>query len=109
MSRPEIVIDENDVVYVIFRADVVDDKMSAISLYPPDYKFYESNIITLWDEPLGYAEPVIDRKRWNQENILSMLIQFNYQPQDDVDIREVYKPVYIVDWDIKNIFESNTH
>ncbi len=104
ISRPEIVIDEQDIVYAIFRADFTDGKMSAVALYPPYYEFDKENIKVLWDEPLGFAEPVIDRLRWQRDNVLSMLIQYNYQPDGDRDVQEAFKPVYILDWDLIEMF-----
>lgn len=98
ISRPEIVINEENIVYIIFRGDLTNEQMSVQVLYPPDYEYHEANLFTLWDQPLGYAEPIIDRMRWNKENILSMLIQFNHQPDGDKNVESISNPIYIIDW-----------
>ncbi len=102
-SRPEIVIDRKDIVHIILRADFTNDKMSVLTLYPPNYEFDEANIKVLWNEPLGYAEPIIDRTRWAKDNILSMLIQYNHQPDGDRDVEKSVSPIYIVDWDLSSV------
>lgn len=97
ISRPEIVIDKKDNIYVIFRADFTGDKMSVFKIKPPYNR--NSKMKILWDENLCNSEPVIDRIRWKRDGILSMLIQKNYQPDHDLidDIRKP-EPCYIVDW-----------
>ena len=101
ISRPEIIVDREDRVYFIYRADFTGQRMVIQRLDPPDY-LPESAPRVLWNEPVGYAEPIIDRLRWRDQQILSMLIQFNDQPlgdySDDLDPNPL--PVRIVDWDV---------
>lgn len=106
MSRPEILIDSSNIVYVIFRADFVGQKMAVIALFPPHYTFEDNNFQILWDAPLGFSEPVVDRIRWKRDGILSMLIQFNYQPDGDRNIQDNYQPVHICDWDLISMFSN---
>jgi hypothetical protein len=80
ISRPEIVIDDENRVYVIYRGDLTNNRMVAQRLLPPHYEADVSDFRVLWDEPLGFAEPVIDRLRWQRDRVLSMLIQKNHQP-----------------------------
>jgi hypothetical protein len=98
MSRPEIVIDE-DTVYVIYRGDLTGNRIVVQRLLPPDYES-RNDIRILWNDETSYAEPVIDRERWNNERILSMLIQKNHQPDHDEAIIQHPEPVFIVDWEI---------
>lgn len=97
ISRPEIVIDREDHVYIITRGDHSQGKMVATLLAAPDYTWYPDNMQILWDEDLGFAEPVIDRVRWAQSNVLSLLLQYNEQPNHDVGHRLVDRPVTLVD------------
>ncbi len=100
ISRPEILIDSNDTVYIIIRADYTKNKMSYIrSRYP--YRRYEKPV-TLWDKNLWDSEPVIDRIRWKRDGILSMFIQKNLQPNHDIiDERQNAESCYIVDWKLR--------
>lgn len=100
MSRPEIVIDNTDRVYVIYRCDTTGDRMVATRLNPPHYDRDSSETKILWMESLEFAEPVIDRQRWQKEQILSMLIQKNGQPPHDSRVPPRAEPIYIVDWDL---------
>ncbi|WP_315640553.1 BNR-4 repeat-containing protein [Limnospira sp. PMC 1295.21] len=98
MSRPEIVIDKQDCVHVIYRSDLTEHKMAVLTLFPEDYHFSEAVEKILWNEPLGFAEPIIDRLRWQKDATLSMLIQYNHQPQHDQGVSFAESPVYIMDW-----------
>jgi len=100
MSRPEILIDSNDMVYVFYRADVTGDRMVALRLEPPAYQ-PQDDIRILWTQDLGYSEPIVDRSRWEGDGILSMLIQENSQLPGDEIVETPPEPVYVVDWDIE--------
>ena len=102
MSRPEIVIDKTDRVYVIYRCDATGNRMVATRLSPPHYEKNSSETKILWEESLEFAEPVLDRMRRGKEQILSMLIQRNSQPDHDSGVSLHAEPVYIVDWDLVN-------
>ena len=101
ISRPDIVIDDQDRVYVIYRGDLTDNRLAVTRLLPPNYNFEggkQTHI--LWKESVEFAEPVIDHLRWGKEKILSMLVQKNFQPPHDKNIMPKFEPVYIMDWDI---------
>lgn len=106
ISRPEIIIDEQDRVYVIFRGDLTGDKMAVQRLLPPGYSPEKIEFKILWPTSLEYAEPVIDRIRWRKEGILSMLIQKNHQPPHDKKTEPESRPVYLVDWDITKAWDK---
>ncbi len=98
ISRPEIVIDKQNRVFVIYRGDISEDRMTAQQLDPPYYA--PGKTLLLFDKNLDHAEPIIDRIRWERDGILSMLIQKNHQPNHDRPEDVPFEPVYIVDWDI---------
>jgi len=104
ISRPEIVIDNENRVYVIYRGDLTENRMVAQRLLPPDYISDTSDACVLWDEPLGFAEPVIDRLRWQKDEVLSMLIQHNHQPANDAITEPFFEPIYIVDWNLPGLW-----
>lgn len=106
MSRPDIVIDDNDYVYVIYRADVTGDRMVAQRLMPPDYQPRPDDVRVLWDSSVGHSEPVIDRHRWRRDRILSMLMQKNYQPPHDKPVNPMFDPVYIVERQLSLLFHG---
>jgi len=99
ISRPEIVIDDADNVYVIYRGDLTGNRMAVQRLTPPNY-IPSAEMRILWEEPVEYSEPVIDRIRWQTEGVLSMLIQKNGQPSHDAEAPVRVEPVYIVDWNL---------
>lgn len=106
ISRPEIVIDTVNTVYVIFRADYTDDKMSVIALYPPEYSFEPENVKTIWTDSLGNAEPIIDRLYWQQTNKLTMLVQYNNELGGDRKRSFEQAPIYLIDCDIISLFDN---
>lgn len=102
ISRPEVVIDNNDRLYLIYRGDLSNNKMAITRFQPPNYDLKSSSTRILWDKDVGYAEPIIDRPRWNKDNILSMFIQKSGKASNR-DISTIQtEPAYIVDWDIVN-------
>jgi hypothetical protein len=100
ISRPEILIDWADRVYVIYRGDLTGNLMAIQRLLPPDYQADPADIRILWHEQLGFSEPVVDRSRWHRHGILSMLIQKNNQPAHDKYSPPQYRSAYIADWDL---------
>jgi hypothetical protein len=106
MSRPEIVVDIDNRVYLLYRADVTDELMVAQRLCPPDYIPHERDVKPLWPLPLGRAEPVIDRVRWQRDGILTMLVQHSEQPPHDGDAPARSEPVYLADWDLADLWRT---
>lgn len=101
ISRPDIVIDNEDNAYVIFRGDFSENRLAILKLKSPDYicEFESFNYID--QECVGYAEPVIDRERWSTDNILSLFVQHNNQPDHDIEHDSEKHLVKIIDWDVK--------
>lgn len=103
ISRPDLVIDEQDNVYVIHSGQETQQKMAATFLPAPHYVFDTDNIQILYDETIGYAEPIIDHLRWQQEKVLSLLVQHNDQPNGDIGHNTINSPIFIVDIKFANI------
>ncbi|WP_281245967.1 hypothetical protein [Oceanisphaera psychrotolerans] len=97
ISRPEIVIDKHDNVFVIYRGDLTENRLASLYLKAPHYHYKLENQEFIYREPLGLSEPVIDRLRWQQEHVLSVLVQYNEQPDHDVSHVNMTKPVYLID------------
>jgi BNR repeat-containing family member len=105
ISRPVILIDRIDRVYVIFQGDLTEHRLAALCLQPPDYSVKKSKLLILTEESLGNSEPVIDFHRWQHDNILSVLIQATEQPygdnNSDADVDKI-SPIKIVEWNFSD-------
>lgn len=100
ISRPEIIIDKKNIVYIIYRGDFTGNHLIAHRFLPPDYDLDHSDQIPLTEEPVGYSEPIIDRNRWIRDGKLSMLLQKNDQPNQEGNFIKTYEPIKILDFDI---------
>jgi hypothetical protein len=103
ISRPEIVIDRQDNVYVIFRGDLSQNRLAVTLLPAPHYSWSEKNMRILWNEDVGFAEPVIDRERWARDNILTLLVQHNEQPNNDIGHNAVSHPICLLDINLNSV------
>lgn len=83
ISRPEVLIDAHDNVIIVYRGDLTGDRMAATRLRAPEYEAVNSGQSILSPEPLGYAEPIVDREGWRLSKKLSLLLQYNDQPDHD--------------------------
>jgi hypothetical protein len=99
MSYPEIVIDPQDSVYFIYQCDLTGTRMVIQRLDPPDYR-PPGKVSVLWDEELCHTDPLIDRVRWLRDGVLSMLIQWNFQPELLAKETVASRPVRIVEWEL---------
>lgn len=99
ISRPDIVIDDRDRIYVIYQGDLTDDRLAVQRLDPPDYTPTRSARV-LWDETMGHTEPIIDRFRWARDGVLSILVQRTDLPDggDHQHPEPTASPVRIIDW-----------
>jgi len=71
--------------------------MAVTFLAAPDYLWSEKNTRFILNEDLGFAEPIIDRTRWENESVLSLLLQRNEQPAHDLDCQVVNSAVTLLD------------
>lgn len=97
ICRPGIVIDRDDNAYVITRGDHTRDRIAATLLPAPDYLYQPTNTENLCEKDLGFAEPIIDRTRWQQDNILTLLLQHNQQPNNDIGHQQTQSTVALID------------
>ena len=97
MSRPEIIIDASDTVYILYRCDLTDQKLVAQRLSPPNYTPTD-DIIELWPDELGHSEPIIDRVRWQRDGILTAYVQRATQPELLSKKELPPESAFLVDW-----------
>ncbi len=101
ISRPVLLLDKADNAHIIYRGDLSQNHLAVTVLKAPDYA-YEPNhpgqTQTLWAHDLGYAEPIIDRTRWDQDNTLTLLLQPNAQPDGDKDHDVKQETVFLADF-----------
>jgi hypothetical protein len=80
-----VLIDHEDNALVIFRGDLTDDRMAVIRLCAPLYAATLATLQMLNEQPLGFAEPLLDREGWQQNQKLTLLTQHNQQPNHDTN------------------------
>lgn len=103
LSRPEIICDKNNNIIVIYRADFTKDKLAVLPLKFPHYIYNSNNQIILDEENLISAEPIIDRSRWKEENILSIYFQSCDQiNHEGVSEQLVSSPARVIDFKFTN-------
>ena len=106
ISRPEILIDKQDRVYAVYRGDLTDNHMVVTQLMgdtaSPEATDAANHTIRLWPEPVDYAEPVIDRARWGESQVLSLLMQRTQQPNGDLSHQHTTDPVWLVDFSLSS-------
>ena len=99
ISRPEIVIDSKDKVFILYRGDVTGNSLgfSSLELEGGKYKLCEIDKILL-DKDMDFSEPVIDRTRWSLDNKLTVLWQKNHQPNGDDFCEVILSKISFVDF-----------
>lgn len=100
ISRPEIVVDREDNIYIVTRGDHTANRIAATLLQPPDYCYVSGNTQILCDQDVGFSEPIIDRCRFKQGNILALLLQNNQQPDHDTGHQFAMRPVRLVEFSL---------
>lgn len=100
ISRPSILIDNKDDIYVFFRGDLTNNRMAFQKLVSPDYFANPKEINIIWDEDLGYAEPLIDRVLWSDQKRLVLLLQSNSQPDGDLQEKYSQEVIRIVELEL---------
>lgn len=104
ISRPEILIDSQDCVYAVYRSDLSGNRMVVSKLLgiqaSREAAHAQDNTTCLWPETVDYAEPVIDRTRWRESQVLSLLLQRTQQPNGDLAHPESTAPVWLVDFSL---------
>jgi len=94
ISRPEIVIDKFDRNYIIYRGDLQRSKFRVMKIVDgkvlSDKKLLNVNV--------GSSEPIIDKTRWMSDGVLSLLVQFTNQPNEDRNVKNAFSRIRIVDF-----------
>lgn len=96
ISRPEIILDKTNNVHILFRGDISNNRISAYSAAAPNYLAHMDEFEILWPEDVGYAEPIIDRTRWNKDNVLTLFVQPTNQPNGDIRTNATASPINII-------------
>ncbi len=106
ISRPEILIDKQDCVYAVYRGDLTENCMVVTQIMGAKCRLMTTDTASrtkqLWPEPLDYAEPVIDRNRWAEGQVLSLLLQRTQQPNGDLPNKPTTEPVWLVDFSLSS-------
>ncbi len=97
ISRPEVLVDSKDNAWVIYRGDMTGNRMSVTKLSAPNYEFDSRKTAVLWSEDLAHAEPIIDRLRWQRQQVLTIFLQHNRQPNGDGECEAFSAPATLLD------------
>lgn len=97
INLPEIVIDRQDNVYVVYKDGLTGNKIVVTYLAPPDYFYNSAQTGIVWAAEHGSAELVADRIRWQNENVLTLLVQDYPQSADDLQDKLLDTPILLID------------
>lgn len=100
LSRSKILIDKEDENYLIHRGDLSKQKIAVTRFLPPNYDLETSTTKVLRDKDVGYADPILNRLRWEKEQVLSLFIQKNGRALNRDTSQKHYESGYIVDLDL---------
>lgn len=95
ISRPEVVVLPDNRPLVLYRADTTKHCIVGMALNEATLKPEEEFVLT---DPVGFAEPVIDRARWETEGVLTIFVQCNEQPMNEGTPKDASMPVTLKDW-----------
>jgi hypothetical protein len=74
-SRPELLVDSDGTILVIFRSSEFHNRLVLREFRPPDYLLAECTEQILVDEDLGFYEPILDRHAWSRSREIVMYVQ----------------------------------
>lgn len=74
-SRPELVVDRDDNIILLYRSSETNSHLVARYLKGPDYLLDDSSTQELVNEDLGFYEPVVDRSEWESNQRLNIFVQ----------------------------------
>lgn len=95
ISRPEVVVLPDNRPLVLYRADATDQRLVAVLLNEATLAPQEEFILS---DQVGFAEPVIDRMRWEKDGVLSLFVQYSEQPMNEGTPSDATAPMTIMDW-----------
>lgn len=96
ISRPEIIIDRDDSVHILFRGDLSGNCLSAYSASAPEYVSDLDSFKVIWPLEVGNAEPVIDRTRWSIDDTLALFVQKTGQTNGDIQTDTITSQVSVI-------------
>lgn len=104
ISRPDVVIDRSDRVWLVYRDGALRNRMAAIRLDPPDYLAATARKFLLWSRDIGHCEPVVDRGRLAQDGVLSMFLQRTEQGDREGEVASCpsNSPTFVADWHLND-------
>lgn len=82
ISRPCVLIDRQDNVHVIYRDNGQGAGFFVATLMAPEYRYDASTMRSMTGDT-GFSEPIIDRERWAHRQVMTLLQQYNDQPDHD--------------------------
>lgn len=100
ISRPEVLIDDQDNALVLFRGDFTEDRMAVTRLCAPVYAATDAAHQMLSAQTLGFAEPLLDREGWRQNQKLTLLTQHNHQPNHDANPKFASSAIGLCEFDL---------
>ena len=72
-------------------------------LQAPQFDYQPNKSKAILDVDLGFSEPIVDRERWKKDNVLSMLLQRNEQPNYDTNPQDINHQIILIDVKFKII------
>lgn len=82
ISRPCLLIDRQDNVHVLYRDHGLGTGFYIATLMAPAYCYNPSEVQSVTGN-IGFSEPIIDRERWSKCQVITLLKQYNDQPDHD--------------------------
>ena len=96
ISRPKVLIDRQDRVFIVFRDAERGDRVSVAIGESPSLERWRIEDLTA--ETVGLWEPSYDTRLWERDNVLNLFVQF--VGQGDAETLEELPPqmIFIVEW-----------
>jgi hypothetical protein len=74
-SRPELLVESDGRLLLLFRSSEFRNRLVLREFHPPDYRLADCTEQTLIDEDLGFYEPIVDRRAWDNSREIIMYVQ----------------------------------
>jgi len=103
-SRPELLFDDRDRAFIVFRSQEHGNRLMLTILEPPDYQLGHAVQRVLVDDDLGFYEPMIDRGLWATERRLGVFVQRCEQGRDEDGLpRRAAAPAWFMEWSLASL------
>ncbi len=97
LSLPEILIDPQNTVYIIYDSPVIGGNHNLTTLAAPDYLTSTELVMDNGDVNFPFRIRSIDRTRWNRDIILSLLVTYAAQPNGIEQFSPFTAPLHLID------------